>query len=400
MSGEISGSTVTGGGTTTYNGLVGLSEVTLTGASNTLLYIGSDTITLGSGAASISAGSGSSSDHAVIVSDPSLPTETFFGFGVVFNNGDGSSTITAGGAGDVAAFGNGGGGIYYGGSDNGNFIGDTAPFGAGSTGKTGAMTIFGGGGGISYDGLYGAGSGGQDLIYSGTGLSTTYARGSDTLVGSDTLTSGTTGDQFYTAASTRPGVSNTGTIVLGAGVDTIVANGAESENVIATSVSGGVLFWGGTTASTVAGYDSGTNTINAGTGGGVFYSGTGTGNLLYGNPNSGASAVTLYGGGGSDTLIGANAQHNLFVASNGNETLYGGQGNDTFNFESESVVAGGGTPHAATYTLYNLSTTDTFLFNPNQIASQGVVGGSYTISLVDGSKIVLAGVTDPGRTFT
>jgi hypothetical protein len=107
----------------------------------------------------------------------------------------------------------------------------------------------------------------------------------------------------------------------------------------------------------------------------------------------------LFGGGGNDLMIGAAAAGNLFVATNGNETLIGGGAGDTFNFQHDAFSPGGHATVASTYTVLRYADTDNLVFNPGEIKSQGFSGGGYTINLVDGSKIVLAGVLDPGRTF-
>ena len=195
-------------------------------------------------------------------------------------------------------------------------------------------------------------------------------------------------------------------------------------NVTVTGSTGSLNFIGGTGAATVAG-GSGNTTLFGSTGDAntVLTGGSGTNILVAG---SGAGASTLIGGSGKTTELGKGSGPVEFVAgANGNTTMAGqfGTGVETFftapattalmalNGAADTVVGGtgnstvvGGTGpdvygflngHAGgTEAIEGIKANDILVFGgytSYPIAREGVVNGSDTITLTDGTSITLVG---------
>jgi hypothetical protein len=171
-----------------------------------------------------------------------------------------------------------------------------------------------------------------------------------------------------------------------------------------TSVIGGagqLYFIGGSLASTVTG-GSGPETVFGNAGGGYFSGGSDGGNELIG----GSGAATLVGGGSGDYLEGdslTGGTGDLLIAGSGNETLIAGTGADTLDGSvtgSDTFIlheaAGQSYTINAFYVGANSGDTLSFLTAADAsyaLAHYSITNGSGVITLVDGTKITLAGYT-------
>ncbi len=324
------------------------------------------------------------------------------------------------------------------------FGGGTAllPTGYKAAALTGSGTLFGQGsdylltatqaGGT----LVAQGSGGATLVAAQAGSVLFGGAGSTTLVGGDgddTLVGGAGAQTIYTGAGRNlVGLGGGSSVVLAQGQDTIIADGGTAlvQTAGAATVFGGsgaLTFLGGAGQSVVVA-GSGSATVFGGTGGGLLAGGRAGGNVLI----AGQGATTLFGGGSGDTLYavgptadtliaaatgnatlvgagstGANAYYagggaNLigggsgsetFFAGRGQATMIGGAGGDTFSFNNG--LAGG----AVTITDFNQAEGDRLAVvgyaggAAAALATAQSAGGSTTLSLTDGTRITLQGVT-------
>lgn len=214
----------------------------------------------------------------------------------------------------------------------------------------------------------------------------------------------------------------------GTGSDTVTP---QTSNVTIHGGSGDLTFVGGTGDASVEG-GSGSVTLFGGAGGGVFKGGAAGDNLL----KAGEGPTTLYGGGsnsvlyaggnvsdvlyageGNQTLVGSlSTGNNIFFGGPGNDVIDGGVGNDLFFAGSgaESLLGGGGqntyeflasmTSASASVSIgdfqvgqdrliisgYGTSTDDVY-------NNKTVSAGSTILTLGDGTKVVLTGITNLDR---
>ena len=269
----------------------------------------------------------------------------------------------------------------------------------------------------SGDVFFGAASGGT-AFKGGLGHDTVVGGG-----GSNTVTSGTGGSVIFLGGGQNL-VQSQGadTIVGSSGNDTIQAGGAA---VTLFAGNGTTSFIGGSAASTVIG-GSGGLTVSGGAGGGAFFGSAAGNNLL----QSGSGTAFLAGAGNGDQLIATGNASDILVAASGNETLnaagsagnnilYGGSGADVVSLGSgaNTFLAGSGSAAvttgsgsamfdfvagiggSVTITGFDASRDQLGLFGygneeaANALGGASVAGGNTTLSLSDGTRIILVGVT-------
>ena len=277
--------------------------------------------------------------------------------GTTVSAGGGADTILAS-AGQVTVDGSSGSLLFIGGT------------GASSvSGGSGSATIFGGSGG----GSFGGGSAGHNIFVSQSAASA-----------NTTLTGGGADDEMFIAAG--PTTVNGGS----GGGDSIVGG---SGAMVVNAQKGDAVF-GGTGALTIAGSSSGADSIVGGTGtltvtgkGGnmLVVASTGSSNIQTGNgaslifATSGTTIVT--GGTGSlQALLGSGATS---VTEGSGPSVY-----DVIKGSSGGTdVLNGFKPSTDRIDLFGYAASDVHITTG---------GGSTLLSLADGTRITLVGVTDPG----
>ncbi|WP_428391759.1 beta strand repeat-containing protein [Lichenicoccus sp.] len=315
--------------------------------------------------------------------------------GAIVQPGSGSDTITA----------NAGGVSVLGSAGQLTFFGGTAP--SSVAGGTGADTIFGGAGGGTYTG----GSAGHNILISqGTNGAVTHLTGSggfDQIFGSatgeDVLTAGPGRDSLIGGGgpTTITGGAAASVIFAGAGPTSVVGGSAGGDIVVGgsgalsvTARSGDAIF-GGAGGLTVSGSLKGADSIVGGDGplsvagrGGnmLVVAGTGTSNVSTGN---GASLV--FAGAGNLSLVGGAGSMQV-VAGAGHATIIEGTGPTTL----EAVRGAAGGADVISGFRPSLDRVALFGYSPAQQTVQ-TQGGSTVISLADGTRITLLGVSDPGH---
>ncbi len=343
------------------------SNDTLVGGSGSAIYeiAGADTVHLRSGDATVAAGPGAGSSI-----DRGRAYVTAGSGNLLFYGGANASTVTAG-AGSDTVFANAGGGVFAGGAAGGNIL----------VGGASAVTLTAGGG-TNY--LQGASAGG-DVLSAAAGANVTMVA----IASGDTLLGGSGNDTIDALGAD--------TVALGSGAATVqVGTGA-----LVTGGTGSLYFVGGSAASTVQG-GAGTETIFTGLGGGYFTAGStgapGGVNIIIAT----GLAATLVGASGSYLQGNAGATvANLLQAGAGNETLAAGLGADTLAGSTGTDVFSFLTAGAnQTYSVTGFHVGDT-LFMADQttvtyaLAHQVSTGSATTLSLADGSVIVVQGVSAP-----
>ena len=327
--------------------------VVLGGAVETYVATDGDTVRAGAGQDTVTAASG-----AVQVTG---------GAGTLrFTGGSGFNTVT-GGLGAETLAGGSGGGIYSGGAAGGNVL-------VASGGNT---TLIGGGG---HDALFGAQAGSTDLV---------AQHGGETLVGGG-------GGTMFTGGAFGGAVMFTGggpaTVAAGASGGDIIVGGAGT--LLVRAAHGEAVFAGSGTT-TVQGSAAGADSLIGGTGslvvneaganvivvGGLgpsaIASGTGYG-LIF----QGVGAMQIASGGGPLQL----------VAGPGSATVGAGAGGITLDVVKGHGggldVIGGFRPLVDHLDLFGFTAADVHTHVQN---------ASVTLSLSDGSRVTLLGVTDPGH---
>ena len=312
--------------------------------------------------------------------------------------GAGPDTITAT-AGQVYVSGNSGAMTFFGGT------------GASTVeGGTGTATILGGSGGGDFTG----GSGGRNILVS------QGASGSNT-----TLTGGSAGDALFGSATGND------TLIARVGRESILGGGAVT-NIVGGATAAGVIFTGGG-LTTVTGGEAGGDTIVGGTGGltvnaqkgdAVFGNG---GSLTVNASTTGADSIiggagTLsVTGRGSNMLVVASQSNSNIQTGNGAALVFGGSGNAAVAGGTGwlGVVVGSGKMDVqenggtAVYDVvkgaaggsdmiygFNVKTDTISLFG-YQSSDIHVTssGGSTLLSLSDGTRIQLVGVSNPGHSI-
>ena len=162
----------------------------------------------------------------------------------------------------------------------------------------------------------------------------------------------------------------------------------------------------GTGASTVHGA-SGSVTVQAGDGGGIYSGGTNGGNML----SAGAGQVTLFAGGDGDQLSASGSGADYLVGSTGNETLNAaGTGNDILQAGSgrDVMIAGmgadvfafaAGSGGTTTVAGFKEGVDHIALLNFGQAAVDAAVSaatagaGGVSLTLFDATRITIVGVS-------
>ncbi len=354
----------------------GRNSVEAHGGLTSIQVDGQDTLSLGSG-------------HALVYVDPATAgaselvhgighTTVTSDFSLTFINGAAASTVT-GGAGSYYVLAGAGGGTYTGGAGGNNQL----------LGGSGDVHLIGGGnldylsGGSGNDTIK-AGNGATVYINSGTGATSILAgSGRDymTAAGADTIHLGS-GYSYIDASHGSPTVS---ALIQGA---TMVTTGSNPS----------LTFVGSASASTILG-GAGSYQIDGGTGGGVFTGGSAGGNYIHGT-----GAMTIFGSGSNDILIGGDSGNNLVVAGSGqigtnilgagagNATLVGNSNKDDFSFANIGTLAGAYTVegfHTGDLTSFADDTTSSYALSHYDVSS----GTNGTITLQHGATIVLQGYT-------
>lgn len=307
---------------------------------------GSDTITTASGPVSVTGSSG---------------LLTFLG-------GAGSSTVS-GAAGSATMSGGSGGGVYTGGSAGLNLLV--------SRGASGSNTTLTGGG--AGDRLFGSASG-NDVLSAGPGRASILGGGGNTTITGGAAASSVIFTGNGTSAVTG-GAAGGDTVVGGAGSLSVAANKGDAifGNAGALNVTGST-----TGADSIAG-GAGALTVNGQGGNMLVVAGSTTSAINVGN---GASLV--FAGSGSTSVTGGAGSMEVVLGS-GQVTAGEGSGAAVFDVVKGSAggtdVLSGFRPGTDTIKLYGYQAAD------QQVGSSG---GSTLISLSDGTKIQLVGVSDPG----
>lgn len=253
----------------------------------------------------------------------------------------------------------------------------------------------------------------------GGSVQITAGNGNNTIVaaaGTNTIAAGVGANTvLITGGDNVANVAGASTVFGGAGNDTIGAFGSNAivaggsgfltafaggnQNTIIGGSGGGLLSGGNGTNSTIVG-GAGADTLIGGTGGGdvLFAAGNG-GDLLV----AGAGSQTLSGGistggntfitGSGSALIGAGNGNDTIIAGTGQSTVFGGGGSDLFAvFSSHS---GGSTLIADFSVGTDLLAVSGFGLTAQQIVAGATVSGAgTTITLPDGTTVILSGVTN------
>jgi fibronectin-binding autotransporter adhesin len=259
---------------------------------------------------------------------------------------------------------------------------------------------------------------GNDIFVAGASL---YHSSNDTVtaIGSDTIFAPSYGLLTFNGG-------NAADIVVGGGGTIEMFGGTGNGSELWAGSAAQANYWGGAGSAIVIG-DAGLLSVQGGAGAVTVYGGVG-GTIINGTAGpsefiagEGASTVTAASGnlvwlagtandslvatGGNETVWGANSLgNNVFQAGDGPCTMSGGLGNDTFlGGTGSAYLLGGGGGDVFSFTNGLAGGADTIGdYNPanDQIDLHGysgftnaVVGGSEVLSLTDGTKITLSGVT-------
>ena len=277
--------------------------------------------------------------------------------GTTVQAGGGADTILAS-AGQVTVVGSSGSLLFIGGTGASSVAGGSGP-----------AIIFGGSGGGSFAG----GSAGHNIFVSQSAAAA-----------NTTLTGGGAGDEMFVAAGPT-------TVVGGSGGDDIVVGGTGALTIDAQK---GDAAFGGSGAMAVAGSSSGADSIVGGAGaltvtgrGGnmLVVAGTGGSNIETGN-----GASLIFAGSGS-TVVTGGAGSLQAVLGSGSASVTEGSGPSVYDVVKGAAggtdVLNGFKPATDRIDLFGYAAGD---------AHVTTSGGSTVVSLVDGTRITLVGVTDPG----
>lgn len=286
---------------------------------------------------------------------------------------------------------------------------------------------------------------GSATITTGTGASTVYLAGGDNYVqaqGNDTIVSSTGNDTVAASSAVHDYAGSSGTLTFFSSGGSTVTGGGEAMTVFGGGSGGDVIYGGTGLAEFIGGSGSsdfvggqGAEIVFGGSGGGSI-SGGAAGGFIYGAD----AATTISGGAGNSTITAANGNtvllngtaSNLVAAGTGNVTLMGGgstgnnsvfagsgadqlaggAGDDFFQAGTGSAtITGGGGANLFAFDDGSAGGTDVITdfqqgtdhltlqnYGSNAVAaalgSATISGGSTFLSLQDGTRITLGGVTD------
>ena len=296
------------------------------------------------------------------------------------------------------------------------------------TGNSGALTFFGGTGASTVDG----GTGSATILGgSGGGAFTGGNRGGNILVsqgasGSNTtLTGGGAGDALFGSAAGND------TLIARVGRESILGGGGVT-NIVGGATAAGVIFTG-SGPTTVTGGEAGGDTIVGGAGG--LSVDAQKGDAIFGNGGSlsvnasttgadsiigGSGTLSVNGRGGNMLVVASKSDSNiqtgngaaLVFGSSGDAAVTGGNGwmGVVLGSGKMDVQEKGGTTvydvvkgsAGGTDMLYGFNVkTDTISLFGYQSSDIHVTsgGGSTLLSLSDGTKIELVGVSNPGHSI-
>jgi CSLREA domain-containing protein len=288
--------------------------------------------------------------------------------------------------------------------DNGNDLLDASAWTANVSlqGNAGADTLRGGSGnddlnGNSEDDLIDGGAGndsiqggaGNDVLIGGTGADTILGQGgNDTVTGgldSDSLDGGSgTGDLLLESGDANLTLTNT--LLLGIGSDTLagfelanLTGGAGDNTLNATAFTGAVTLNGGAGNDTLLGAAARVNVLNGD---------EGNDSLKGGSLND-----TISGGNGDDSLWGMAGADKLF-GGDGNDTLVGGTGNDTLDGgagTADLVVESGNVNFTLKDTLLTGNGTDTLVGIETALLTGGTSNNKLDASAFTGNVTLIGG---------
>ncbi len=248
--------------------------------------------------------------------------------------------------------------------------------------------------------------------YSATGEDTVVAAGADTIdaAGHDVLVFGGAGRlTFAVGDGCSTVIGGTGGVSLTGGAGSVTVFGGGSDNVLAGGAAGDNLLVAGSGIDTLEGIGSGDRLWGNGRAGDLLFAGSGNETLGAGA----AGAATLVGGDASVTFVGNGGQSTIFAGS-GNDTVWTGAGHTVVVAGSGSAVVVFGRGDATVwggagtdlYTVINGTAGGTDViqnFRPGtdrimldgygaNAARQQSANGSTTLTLTDGTRIILAGL--------
>ena len=298
--------------------------------------------------------------------------------GIVYNtggdydSGGGNDTVLAGGGDNLI-------GAYASSQQTNSFFGT----GAGNDtiiSSTGNNTIMAGGGTNQIALSFSTGnnlvySQGKDIIWAGGGNDTIGVEDGATVVGgSGRLTFvGGTGNSTVTAGS------GSATIFGGAGTGSFWGGDAGQNSVTAAEGQSTVFTGGAYSAGFAAG--AGADTLVASAGNTTLSGGNSTGNNVF------------FAGKGDNVLIGGGIGNDTIFAGRGESTVFGGEGADVFAFFKSEMD--GNPNHTVVIGDFTVG-KDKLVFDGYSNLSLPLPqqdSGSTTLTLPDGTKIILSGVS-------
>jgi serralysin len=335
---------------------------------------------------------------------------------VTGNSGTNESIVSAGG--NFTFYSQAGeSGTLIGAGGNTLFTGPTSNGGSWTidlTGSSGANTIVGGSDTLMAQ----DGTGQTNVMYLGSGADSIGVFGTDTLVGqsgNDTVWLNSGGNLVYGGSGTtvlvdQPSVGNavsgstdtSSTFVGGSGNSTIFAMGGStgtydigSGSMVLVAESGSAPMVGGAydaahpSASAVVFAMGGSNvTFNSSTDGNILVA-AGANATLNAAGSDGANVLFNEAGAGSAATLMGGSYYNYFIAGAGNATMAGGSGPNFFQFFSSND---GGSNLITGWNNAN-DQIDLNGYSASQV-QETVTGGSTVITLSDGTKITVQGVTN------
>lgn len=403
-------------------------EVDLGPAGNAVTSAGADRIVLGggtdqisvSGAATVVGGAGSATVHAtgasvsviggsgsIVLTGSADAVISDTAGGTVIDEGTGHVTFVGGGTGAATVTAASGGTITTGTGQTALTLGNQAAVvtSRGSDtihGGSGAATVFGAGattqviGGSG--GLLFAGGTGQASVTGGTASATLFGG-----AGGGTLQGGGAGGNILVASG-----GNTTLVGAGSGNQMFAVGGATT---MVGGQGGGDLMVGGAGQTSMQAFGGATEF--AGTGGGTEVAGSGPATLVGGSQGltvmRGGTANTVFvGGAGSVSAVGGSG-NDTFVLGSGHAAVSEGDGADTVLFGGGSATVQAGTGHdsfdvvhgvaggSGVVSGFNTATDSLNLFGyALNSANLHAEGGTAVLSLADGTRIELTGVTNAG----